>query len=166
MNLDPAIIKLQIDNLRLQFPELESDEETWLLSLESETDLDGFLAKLVDRLDEESALAGGLAGMIAQWEVRLARYEARQKRLRMMALVMMQAAGVKKKELPTATLSVSKGREKVVINDDASVPDGYCRFKREPNLTMIKEMLAGKDAEPVNWAALVQGEPTLTVRRA
>jgi hypothetical protein len=162
VKLDPVIIRQQIENLRLQFPELETDEESWLLSLESETDADGFLAAVVDRFDEVTSLSGGLAGKIAEFEVRLKRYEHQQQKLRSLALAIMQAAGLTKKELPTATLSVRKGSQRVVINDDASVPDELCRIKREPDKPRIKQQLL--DGAAFNWATLQVSEPTLSIR--
>lgn len=162
MNLDPAIIRHQVETLRALCPELEQDEEAWLLSLESETDMDALLGKIVDRLDDVAALSIGLEAKIAEFDARRVRYIEQQRKLRGIALAVMQMAGISKKELPSATLSVVKGRERLVIPDDTAVPDEYCRFKREPNKTEIKEAIALGLA--INWAALETGEQTLSVR--
>lgn len=54
-----------------------------------------------------------------------------------------------------------KQPEKVVIDEDA-VPDEYCRIKREPNKTAIKEML--QSGVQTNWARLERGEDKLTYK--
>lgn len=161
--LDPAIVRQQIEILRASFPELAEDEELWLLSLTSETDIDLLLTKIVDRLDDVAALCGGLAGKIAEFEARQERYEQQQRKLRDVALAVMQAAGIKKMELPSATLSVRAGSTKVVINDEASVPDILCKITRTPDKVKIRDML--RDGAAVNWAHLETGEQTLAVRK-
>lgn len=162
MNLDPTVVKQQISNLRLQFPELEESEADWLLSLESETDATELLSRIIDRLHDVEALAGGLATKIAEFEVRQARYGEQQKKLRSMALAIMQMANVRKLELPSATLSVRAGSQKVVIVDEASVPDILCKITRTPDKTRIKEMLL--EGASFNWAAIETSDPSLAIR--
>ena len=77
-------------------------------------------------------------------------------------LKVLQAANLPKVELPEATLSIRNGSEKVVINDETSVPHEYCYVKYTPNKTRIKELL--KSGTTLNWAALVIGEPTIAIR--
>lgn len=159
--MDPAIVRQQIENLRLQFPELEEDEVEWLLSLESETDMDDLLSKIVDRLDEVATLRGGIAGKIAQLENRDSRLKDQELKLRACALSLMQAAGIKKKELPSATLSVRAGRGQVDIIDESLIPDILCRITRVPDKTEIRKVLE-RDST-INWACLVEGKPSLAI---
>lgn len=159
--MDPTIVRQQVENLRLQFPELEADEADWLLSLESETDLGDLLSRIVDRLDEIATLRGGIAGKIAQLENRDDRFKDQEAKLRACALSLMQMAGIKKKELPSATLSVRNGRTQVVIVDKAAVPDIMCRITREPDKTEIRKVLERDSA--INWARLEGGKPSLTI---
>jgi hypothetical protein len=158
---DPAIVRQQIENLRLQFPELEEDEADWLLSLESETDINELLSKIVDRLDEVSVLRGGLAGKIAQLEVRDGRFKDQELKLRACALALMQIANLQKKVLPSATLSVRAGRSQVVILDEAMVPDIMCKITRAPDKTIIRKTI--EQGGPLNWARLEDGKPSLAI---
>lgn len=160
--LDPSIVKLQVENLRLQHGELEADEEAWLLALESETSLDELLTKLVERLDETAILSGGLQTRITELELRQARFAQRQRSIRQAILGLMQGAGVPKKELPLATLSVRKGSQHVVILDEASVPDVLCKITRTPDKAKVKELLLNGSAP--NWAHMETGEPSLMIR--
>ena len=159
----PDLVRHQIAKLRSLFPEMEDDDtEAWLLSLQSETDMEGMLAVLLNRLNEVEALSGGLAGKIAEFESRMSRFEQQQRSIKSAMLSVMQAAGIRKHTLPTATLSVRDGIDRVQINDEASVPDTFCRIKREPDKTKIKVHL--QEGSSLNWAALVRGEQSLAIR--
>ena len=65
-------------------------------------------------------------------------------------------------ELPEATLSIRVGMPKVVVTDEAVLPDTLCRIKREPDKTKIKESLLAGNA--VEGAVLSNAEHTLTIR--
>lgn len=162
MRIDPTIVRQQIGNLKVSYPDLFEDEDDWLLTLDSETDLNEFLDVLIAGNQEDAAFAGGLATAIAEMELRQARFEQRVKARKKLMHELMRAAGIPKAERPLATLSIRKGSTSVQINDEASVPDIFCDFKRTPNKTRIKEAIERGD--PINWAAVVQGEPTLGVR--
>jgi hypothetical protein len=161
--LPAEMVRNQIAQLRLQFGELESDEGDWLLALESETDLNELADKLIDRERECASLAGACESRIAELKLRSDRLTEQGKRIRSVMCALLQAAGLRKLERPQATLSITKGRERVEITDEASVPDTFCTIKREPNKTLIKELLMGTDAKP-NWACLSRSPESLTVR--
>jgi len=50
--LDPTILRSHINALRVAYPEISEDEEAWLLTLESETELHAFLTIAVRRMLE------------------------------------------------------------------------------------------------------------------
>lgn len=161
--LRPDLVRSAIAQLRLQYPEIEADDESWLLALESETDLNELADKLIDRERECASLAGGCETRIAELKLRSDRLTEQGKRIRDVLFALLQAAGVPKLERPEATINIRKGSQRVEITDEAAVPDAFCTIKRLPNKTLIKELLTGTDAKP-NWAALVTGEPSLSVR--
>lgn len=162
MHIDPAIVQQQIENLRLLFPELAEDEEGWALSLESETELMPMLEQIVMAMRDAAAMAGGIAGRIAELEIRQGRFTRREQAMRILAFRLMQHADIRKCELPEATLSIRNGTPKVIITDEQAIPDYLCRMKREPDKTKIKEHLTSGD--PVTGAELSNAEPTLAVR--
>lgn len=163
MNLDPALVKRTIDNLLVQHPELWDNDEARALAIESETDAQEYLSLLEQQRQENAAMAGAIAARIAQLELRLQRYESREKGCRKIALEIMRAAGLPKVTLPEATISIVKGREKVVINDETSVPERLCHppVYRADLKRIAEEIKAGAN---FNWAAIVMGEPSLLVR--
>ena len=79
-----------------------------------------------------------------------------------MMLQLLQAARLKKLELPEATLSVKLGVPRVFISDEAALPDEFWRVKREPDRQKIKQALS--ELKPVPGATLTNAEDVLAVR--
>ena len=77
-------------------------------------------------------------------------------------LRILQAAELKKVELPEATLSQRNSPPQLVGNVDPELlPDDLCRIKREPNKTAIKEALLKGDLVPGMY--LSNSPPSLTI---
>lgn len=163
MRLDPQLVKHQIECLRITHPELCEDEDAWLLSLESETDFQEAIERIEQQRQEAAHMAGGCATHIAELEQRQARWERKEQAMRKLAFGLMKAADVQKVTLPAATLSVSKGRMKLVIPDETAVPDEFCRIKKEPDKTRIKAAMETGAFAP-NWAAMEPSPETLSIR--
>jgi Siphovirus Gp157 len=160
MNL--ALVRQQIDNLLLAHPELAEDEFLRADMVEGETDAYDFLRLLERRRQDTEHMTEAIAANIAALNERKARLEWREEVLRKLMLEVMKTADLRKVELPEATISVHNGREKLVINDEASVPKELCYVKYTPNKTLIKAMLKG--GTTLNWAAIITGEPGVTIR--
>lgn len=160
--LDPLTIRTQIDALIALCPELADDEQLRHDMLEGSTEAFDFLSRVARRIINDKALAEGTDAYITELRERKERIERRVDAWRSLALKILQAADLRKAELPEATLSVTKGREKLVIPDPKAVPEMFCKVSYSPDNALIKEALAtGTD---INWAAIVQGDPSLTVR--
>jgi len=160
--LDPTFVRAQIDALRAAYPQVADDEDQWLLSLESETDLREFLTIAVKRICEAEACAEGIGDLIREVRERQQRFEQRGEAMRAMAFKLMNAADVRKIELAQATLSIRAGQPKVIVTDEAALPPDCIRIRREPDKIAIKEHLAR--GEPVAGAELSNREDVLAVR--
>lgn len=161
MNID--LIRQQIANLELRFPQLVEDAEAWALSIDSETDTFDVLRQIERRRQEAASMAGALASNIAEIELRQARFVEREKAMRALALAIMNTAQITKAELPEATLSITKPRERAVILPDYTAHPDYCHPPvYKPDMKKIKEALEG--GEKLNWASLVMGEPSISIR--
>lgn len=77
------------------------------------------------------------------------------KHLREYAMEGMQVIGKKKLEWPDFVASVAPSPESVVVDDEASVPDDYCRYTRALDKTVIKQAL--KDGHTVPGCHLESG---------
>jgi hypothetical protein len=162
MRLDPAVIKQQIESLIATYPELADDEVLRADMLEGSTDLVAYLRRLEVARQGAVATAEAIATLLDSWKQRQQRFEHRVDALRSIMLKLLQTAQLKKLELPEATLSVKLGVPRVLVTDDAAVPDEFCRFKREPDRTKIKAALA--ELKPVPGATLTNAEDVLAVR--
>ena len=100
--------------------------------------------------------------LIDNWRQRQSRFDRRDEAIRDLMLKLLQTAHLKKLEIPECTLSVRLGVPKVIIVDEAQIPDEFCRIKREPNRTKIKDELS--QFKPVPGATLSNAEDTLAVR--
>lgn len=163
MRLDPFVVRQQIANLKVSHPDLVEDDEAWALSLESETELDEMLTRIVRRIEDAKALALGTKDRYEELKARKERFEARVEALRGLAFKLMEAANVRSRELPEATLSLRNGQPQIVGDaDPATLPDDLCKISRTPDRTAIKDAL--KAGQTVPGFNLSNSQPSLSIR--
>jgi hypothetical protein len=163
VRLDPSIIRQQISNLLLQCPELQEDEVLRADMIEGETEAFDFL-RIVERQRQEAAsMAGAIASNIAELGLRQERFERREKAMRGLAFKVMEAADLRKAELPEATYSIRNGQQKLVGDVPTDhVPEQYRRVKIEIDRAAIKDAL--KNGSVIPGFELSNAEPGLSVR--
>jgi len=159
--LDPQVIRQQIANLLLQWPELAEDDVLRADMIEGETDAIDFLRQVERKRQEAACMAGAIASNIAEQGLRQARYVRREQVMRELEFKVLQAADLKKAELPEATLSVRAGVPKVIVTDEVALPEQLFRVTRSPDKAAIKEWLA---KGPVPGAEMSNSEPVLSIR--
>jgi Gp157 protein len=130
MQLDLKYIQDEITALLLAHPELEEDEVLRADSIEGETGAFEFLSRIVRLIGAAQAIASGTAGYIAELQERKARLERREMALRKLIFKVMNAAALKKAELPECTLSIRAGIPKVVIVNEHEIPDDFMRAQK------------------------------------
>ena len=74
----------------------------------------------------------------------------------------MGAAGLNKLMMPDFTASLGQGRPRVIVVDEALIPETF--WKTERTLRKADLGKALKDGEQIAGAALSNAEPVLTVR--
>lgn len=163
MQLDPRVVRQSIENLKLLHPELLEDDEAWAATLESETDIQELLTRIVRRIEDTKALVIGTKDRFEELKARKDRFELRVEGLRNLAFKIMESADVPKLELPEATLSIRKGQPQVIGGDDTcNIPDEYWKYSRDLDRTKIKDAL--KDGKTVPGFTLSNAAPSLTIR--
>ena len=160
--LDPTFVRAQIEALRVRYPQMDEDEQLRLDMLEGSTDLHEFLTAVTVRLSDTNAKIEALGDLIAAFKARCDRFEQRSDAMRALAHKVMDWAEVRKLELPIATLSIRAGQPRVIITDEARLPEQFVRVRREPDKHLIASHL--KAGERVEGAELSNSEPTLAVR--
>jgi sugar-specific transcriptional regulator TrmB len=161
MQLNPLVIRQQIQNLKVSNPEVMEDDETWLLALESETNVEELLTQIVRQIEDTKALVVGTKDRFEELKARKDRFESRVESLRSLAFKLMEAAELPKLELPEATLSIRSVPPSVMITDEEKLPDIACKFERKPDKTKIKELLA---SGWVAGATMSNGSKSLSIR--
>jgi len=165
MLLNKDIVRQQIEQMKLRAPELADDLEAIELSLESETDALTLIDQEIESEANDAHLCGAIESRIAEMKERSDRIARRGKAHREIVLAIMRAAGVKKLERPMATISVVKGRESVVVADEAAVDDEYCETKVIRTVSKTKLKAAIESGKQINYATIQEGQPTLAIRR-
>lgn len=160
--LNPTMVQLQMSNLLLQYPELEEDEQLRSDMIEGETEAHEFLSQVERKRQEARSHAIAIQSNIAELQQRQARMERREEAMRALMFKVMEHANLPKIELPEATLSIRAGTPKVLITDEDTIPNAWCRFKREPNKQKIKEALSNGGTIP--GAELSNAESVLAIR--
>jgi hypothetical protein len=143
-------------------PELEEDEVLRMDMAEGQTNAMEMLDELVRVERDARSLQDAIADEMDRLNKRLQRFVDRQRLVRKYMMQLMDAAGLKKVERPTATVSIAAGRPKLVITDESKIPDRFMRIKKEPDKTLITNHLKS-NAVSLEWAALSNAEPVLRI---
>lgn len=146
-DLSAAVVTRQ--NLRAQlvamYPELDTDDDADVLrdTLEGlDTLNEDIIAVLRAALEREAAAKAIDDDLIGRLVARSRRLKDGAKSLRAAVLQAMQEAGLPKVKAPDMTVSVVPGTSKIIVIDEAEIPDDLCRIRREPNKTEITKALA------------------------
>ncbi len=160
-NLDPLAVKLQIDQLFREYPEILEDEILLADSIEGQTDMFKFLSTIESYRQEVVALVKGTDLILDDLLQRKRRFERRDEALRRLMFNLLQMTQLRTIELPQATLSLKAGIPRVMITDESALPDDLCRFRREPDKPKIKAALQTRH---VPGATLSNAEETISIR--
>lgn len=145
------------------YPELSEDEDLRADTFEG-VGLNDVLSRLVGAAQDAKFTASAVADRIGELNARKQRFERRNEAMRALILRVLKAADLAKAVLPEATVSIGKGRDSVLITDEARLPKWALRVVKSPDKTAIKERLdAGKK---VAGAEIKAGETSLTLRVA
>ena len=135
-------------------------------TIEGETDLKEAIANALDEIDEWTVLETGLKAKIEADSARLGTIQRRIDRIRAaieQAMVMVDLPNLK---LATATLSISKRKPGLVVENEALIPARFFVQPDPPSPKLDKKALAAALAEgPIDGARLDNGSVSLTVRR-
>lgn len=168
--LDAAVVTRQNlrDQLLAAWPDLADDSETLLDSLSGLDNFEEQIVAIMRQVAEREAYAKALSELMAGMHERKQRLENGAKWLRAAVLHAMQEAGVPKIRAPDMSLSVSPGKPKLVIVDEAAIPAEFLRVKTEPDKKAIAEWLSNLtpfDADPPSWVTWGNPQPFLSVHR-
>lgn len=138
------------------------DEELTLDMIEGETRLFELIDSIMAKRANDEAMAEALSSHVAALNERKARFKHRADIRKALVLKAMEHADLKKLERPAYTASIKRNPAKVIVSDEAALPDDMLRVKKSPNLTAIKKAL--ESGVTIAGATLSNGGQSLTVR--
>ena len=159
MWIDYEEIRRMADNIRAMCGD---DQDTFLDTLDGETDAMDILGTLIKERNEVLGNEAALKELAKQYKERADRMNAKADAIAQTMGHLLDAMGERKVQHPFATVSRTKPRARVVIEDEHQIPSQLMKVKKSPDLTAIKaQMDAG---EYVPGAAIALGNEGVTVR--
>lgn len=162
LHLDAESVVTEIRALYAAFPELTEDDELSLSALEGETDFFAIIERLLSEQRETATMAEAVKLREQSLKARRERYERKDDAMRHLIRKLMEAAHQDKVTLIEATLSITKPRQSVVVDDVEALPQGTFALVRQADKKVIGDLL--KAGEDIPGARLATGEASLTVR--
>ncbi len=159
--LDLPLISRVSDELRTLLGD-DYDDQTFLDTLDGETDAIAIADWLLNKKLDADALADALKAQEAEMKARRERLEARSDAFRGRLLTLLDAMGLAKLERPRATISKQSGRMSVRIINEADIPTQLRKVVSSPDKSAIKAQLDA--GETVPGAELVRGDDVVSVR--
>lgn len=136
------------------------DQETFLDTVDGETDVNDFLGHLITCRVEAQATEASLKNVAAAYTARAKRFDQQAKACTDGIGRLLDALGESKIQHDLATAIRTKPRQSVVITDERLIPTQLC--KSEPDKAAVKTQLeAGVE---VPGASLELGSPGVSVR--
>jgi phage host-nuclease inhibitor protein Gam len=158
---DVDMLRRTIELLLERYPELAADEELRVDMLEGSTDFRETMDRLLRRTQDAIYLSNACDLALRDIKDRQIRFDKRIEFGRELMKRLMETAEVKKMEFPTGTVSIRNTPPSVVVYDEYAIPDDFMRIKKEPNKTLLKEMLEKMDVPGVS---LSNGGTTLSIK--
>jgi len=156
-------LRIEVEALLREYPELIDDEVTRLDTLEGATDIKEVLSRLGQALGDLHVMQEGLQTRIDELNKRLGRFNARDELIRKLIFKVLESADLKKIELPEVTFGLRKNPPRLIGEAPAAdLPDELCNIKRTPDRTKIRAAIEA--GQYVAGFAMSNAAPSLTVR--
>jgi hypothetical protein len=141
----------------------DEDTDTFLDTLDGETDVLDITDRLLSELGEAEAWERTAKDMALRYTLRAGKMASKQQVLKRALGSILDATGEKTIRRPLATVSRTRPHVSVFITDEESVPTQLSRLTRTPDKAAIKAQLEA--GETVPGAELQAGSPGVAVRR-
>ena len=152
-------IRDMADQIRLMTGD---DQDTFLDTLDGETDAMDILGKLIQERTECSIYEASAKELAATYTARAKRLSAKQDALSITIGHLLDAMGQTKIQHPLATVSRTKPRKKVVVVDQHDIPSQLTTVTVKPDMTAIKKQMDAGELVP--GCEYLMGSPSVTVR--
>lgn len=152
-------IRDMADQIRLMTGD---DQDTFLDTLDGETDAMDILGKLIQERTECSIYEGSVKELAATYTARAKRLSAKQDAISQTIGQLLDAMGETKVQHELATVSRTKPRWSVRIENEAEVPSQMMKVTTRPDVAAIKKQM--EQGETVPGCTINPGNPSITIR--
>jgi len=164
VSIDAELVRSRIEALKATYPDLAEDAELLASTIEGETNFDRVMDMLARSINVDDAMEVGAGEFLKQVMARRNRFKRAGDAKRDMAMDLMRVAEQRCVVTPTATFSVSAGRQSVIVDDIDKLPQGFTKIEKIARATEIKKALEAGDN--IDGAHLERGPDYLTIRTA
>jgi hypothetical protein len=163
LKIEADHLRIEIEFLLAQYPDLRDDEDLRADMLEGETQITKILTALHRYREDSKKLANGSQEQLDALIARKKRLTLRVEFLRKLMQSILFAADIRKIELPECTLSIRNNPQQVLGEADVDeLPEDLIRIKREPDRQKIREALL--QGRHVPGCILNNAPPSLNVK--
>lgn len=162
LHIDAEKVKAEIADLKAAFPELVEDDQLLLDTIEGSTDLFSIISKAINERADALGMVDAIKARKSDLSSREARFERKGEAMKRLIQALMEAAGQDKLTLPEATISRTKGRKRVVVDDVSQLGQGFYTLARVADKDAIKAALDNGDTIP--GAREEIGPSSITIR--
>jgi hypothetical protein len=156
-------LRIQIEALLRDYPELATDDFLRADMLEGETDLGEIITSINRMIEDAKALRDGTQGRLDDLLTRRTRFQKRVDFGRDLILKIMEAGQIKKLELPEVTASLKNNPRQLVGDPDPdTLPMEFIKITRTVDRKAIREAL--EKGQDVFGCFLSNAPPSLTLR--
>tara|TARA_R110002153_G_scaffold263434_1_gene424746 strand:+ start:1435 stop:1920 length:486 start_codon:yes stop_codon:yes gene_type:complete len=138
------------------------DEDTFLDTLDGETDAMDILGKLIQERTECKIYEASVKELAATYTARAKRLSNKQDALAITIGHLLDAIGQTKIQHPLATVSRTKPRAKVIVVDQNDIPSQLTTVTVKPDLVAIKKQMDAGEIVP--GCEYQMGNSSVTVR--
>lgn len=156
-------LRQQIEAILREYPDLADDEILRADMLEGETDIRELVTSVNRMIEDAKALREGTQARLDDLLARKGRFQQRVDFGRDLILKILEAAQIRKLELPEVTASIKNNPQQLIGDPDVNaLPDELVKVTRSPDKTKIKDALVRGLVVP--GFTLSNAPPSLTLR--
>ncbi|QOG21355.1 siphovirus Gp157 family protein [Bradyrhizobium sp. SEMIA] len=159
---DADMLRAEIARLLQLYPELADDEVLRADMLDGETQMSDVLTHLIREGEDAKAMKEATKTQQENLKARTQRFERRVAFTRELMLAILDAANLRKLELPEGTIFLRNNPQQVVGEPDATtLPDDLVKIERKPDRKAI--LAALKDGRELPGLVLSNSPPSIVV---
>jgi len=139
---DADALRLEIENLIRQYPEIAEDEILRTDMLDGETSISDVLTGLIRMGEDARTLRDATQTQLGNLKARAERFGRRMEFTRALMQSILLSADLRKIELPEATVYLRNNPQQIMGEPDpAKLPDDLVKIERKPDRAKIKAAL-------------------------